>query len=53
MWKENPPKLTKLNIRDNYGERNANGRQETESIGNETDGRKNVSVGVLEMYAFE
>ena len=45
MGKERPPKTTRLNIRNNYSERDANGKQETGNIGNETDRRKNVGVG--------
>ena len=33
-----------------YCERDANGKQETENIGNETDGQKNVGVGEKERW---
>ena len=50
MGKERSPKPTRLYIRNHHSERDANGKQETENIGNETDGRKNVGVGWKERW---
>lgn len=40
----------RLNIWNHYSEWGMNGKQETENIGNETDGRKNVGVGEKERW---
>lgn len=50
MQKESPLNMIRLNIRNHCSEQDANGRQEMENIGNETDGRKNVGVGVKERW---
>ena len=50
MGKERPPETTRLNIRNHYSERETNGKQETETTGNETGGRKNIEAGEKERW---
>ena len=45
MWEKSPPKTTRPNIRNHYGNRDAKRGQEAENIGDEADGRKNVRIG--------